>query len=1307
MKRFSIFASIVWLTVIPLATAEASSWKGGEGNWSSTNWYDGEPTASDSAVIWNGTATITDNGEICKSLQLAGGASNFHGHVVISSGSLEVVAAMNIGPVGYGTVNMTGGLLKANTIVLSLDRYNPSTIDISGNAEIQCKYLEVGWPGKGYLTQNGGTITTNELALTNYNDDMRGEGYYTLNGGTLNAGAVYVGIIKGEWKITNPGVNVYIHDGLDLRPGGTLSIPAGTFFHMNDHAIPPTRTGDFRINKTNPEGIEDLVNLTLSFDGTVPASSGEIEVAGKDLGDSPEGFQNNFVLGGLYLGPNARVSLVNLVDNQPEWNGAEALYVKHIRLAQGAVLDCSCYHVYYETIENVGGMINKGVDCDKIDIWADPEEIPSDGKSQSQIFAKLILNKLSAPGKVVTFTTDKGKFLDPQTQQPVTTVSLTTNAQGIAQVAFVASDDPGMAFIDVAYSPAALKDTCGVSMVEYNLHIVADQAWYLQVPGRDSNHPFIRSYADNEIPEATLFGRTDIPLVIELDGVNPSSKVLQLHSTAKRWVNENPFGVLQFPDEITTDGQGKAYVTLHVDKINEYNKNHYANDAYGDITEIDLTVIVKDDPSVTYEIQFPVIDNFALIVEQYEKGIPLGLIRRENEEKINNWLQYVCPTLANMERLGGDVYYGLATDLLSHIHPEYDVWTCGGYQIQVLYLLDTIRLESDFPWILNGFDYGPIKQLQGLHQAAVIWPADRTYLDTEFGRILDPWPAQDPHGAEYSSRFWLGLIGVSVPMGVGLTLELTTEPGSSDEYIDGLYPVRGPAWHYPPEPYWSFKSETPPHYTVLLDCPVDLVITDSLGRRLGNVPNWDPAGGQSPFITEIPGLGWYAMLLPDGTRAWLINLPAEKMDLQITGTEDGSFNLAVMDAAGRFRNYLDAPIGLGQTAQIRFDPTTETVPGVVFDDGHFVLSDNLLSFGMWNYLPTMQESSATLTLTNRTVLPIHAPLWLVSETVDPGTVSLIGADGITPGGRPYLDFSSSLSGGVLNPGQSLVLTLHFLNPDRIYFNWKALLQGLTPEGNSISSRNMFNQIGLKRCSRDGLLPFDLAEGNAADWETWAADMEPENTFVYDDTGTMVSGNSSVMCITDAPFDMYIRYGKTLTGPWDLSRAQKLFISFYARNDNDSFQNGSPWIRLKTDDDNYYQFQYFLNGNPYDFLNDCLWQWKAQSIALDASETEDNGWRRTTVGSPDFSQIRYLEIHADTWGAGFQLGVDGVGFDTDRAIYRDFNADCSVDTLDLDTLAQHWLCPDCTPVACEGADIDLSGKVDLADFALFAEAWLKE
>ena len=203
-----------------------------------------------------------------------------------------------------------------------------------------------------------------------------------------------------------------------------------------------------------------------------------------------------------------------------------------------------------------------------------------------------------------------------------------------------------------------------------------------------------------------------------------------------------------------------------------------------------------------------------MIVEQYETGIPRGLIRNQvNYDQVYSWLWYACPGLADALKTAGNTYYGLITDLLSHYIGSYNVWTCGGYQIQVLYLLDSIRLQSDFSWILNGFDYGPIKQIQGLHQAAVIWPTDRTYLDGAFARILDPWPAQDPKGAEWTWVGWLGTIGVSLPLGVGLSLELCTEPGSSDQYINGLYPVRGPAWHYPSEPYWSFNYATPPHFT--------------------------------------------------------------------------------------------------------------------------------------------------------------------------------------------------------------------------------------------------------------------------------------------------------------------------------------------------------------------------------------------------------------------------------------------------------------------------------------------------------------
>ncbi len=51
----------------------------------------------------------------------------------------------------------------------------------------------------------------------------------------------------------------------------------------------------------------------------------------------------------------------------------------------------------------------------------------------------------------------------------------------------------------------------------------------------------------------------------------------------------------------------------------------------------------------------------------------------------------------------------------------------------------------------------------------------------------------------------------------------------------------------------------------------------------------------------------------------------------------------------------------------------------------------------------------------------------------------------------------------------------------------------------------------------------------------------------------------------------------------------------------------------------------------------------------------------------------------------------------------------VNTEDLDFFSQHWLLPECdlSNNFCEGADINTSGKVDLADFAVLAERWIEE
>jgi hypothetical protein len=60
----------------------------------------------------------------------------------------------------------------------------------------------------------------------------------------------------------------------------------------------------------------------------------------------------------------------------------------------------------------------------------------------------------------------------------------------------------------------------------------------------------------------------------------------------------------------------------------------------------------------------------------------------------------------------------------------------------------------------------------------------------------------------------------------------------------------------------------------------------------------------------------------------------------------------------------------------------------------------------------------------------------------------------------------------------------------------------------------------------------------------------------------------------------------------------------------------------------------------------------------------------------------------------------------KNLVADINFDCAVDSADLLLLAEKWLtiCDPTTP--CGDADIDQSGRVDLADMAVVAAEWLK-
>jgi hypothetical protein len=174
-------------------------------------------------------------------------------------------------------------------------------------------------------------------------------------------------------------------------------------------------------------------------------------------------------------------------------------------------------------------------------------------------------------------------------------------------------------------------------------------------------------------------------------------------------------------------------------------------------------------------------------------------------------------------------------------------------------------------------------------------------------------------------------------------------------------------------------------------------------------------------------------------------------------------------------------------------------------------------------------------------------------------------------------------------------------------------------------------------------PLDLTETNAAQWSAWAQGSTPGNTYVTDDSSRVEVGTSSLKFTTDGGFDTYARYPGSFMAQWDLTKVQFLNLRVYALNTNIGFQNGSPWIRLLDSNGNYFQYQFYQSGSGFDILNNARGKWLSLQIPLAAGDTQADGWRRTSFGTPDLAHIQALEIHADTWGSGFTLWIDGVSF----------------------------------------------------------------
>jgi hypothetical protein len=215
-------------------------------------------------------------------------------------------------------------------------------------------------------------------------------------------------------------------------------------------------------------------------------------------------------------------------------------------------------------------------------------------------------------------------------------------------------------------------------------------------------------------------------------------------------------------------------------------------------------------------------------------------------------------------------------------------------------------------------------------------------------------------------------------------------------------------------------------------------------------------------------------------------------------------------------------------------------------------------------------------------------------------------------------------------------------------------------------------------------PPDMAELNADSWATWAQQGE---LALFDDSQEYQQGEASIRVEATGGFDNYVRYPGDQLAVWDLSGVQYIRFWCYAVNPNGAFQSGSPWLHLG-DRDGFFAWQ-----PTWDILNQAIGQWVEYVIPIAGDAT----WQRSTFGTPSLANINYFELHADTWGAGFTLWLDGVRFDPPLpTILGDLDYDGDVDLADLAQLLGNY--GDVGDVSYEDGDLDGDGDVDLADLA---------
>jgi hypothetical protein len=270
----------------------------------------------------------------------------------------------NLSPFQSANYRLEGGTLNVggNTIVGSLGAAPVNFMQSAGTANIGGTLRIEGVSSRYEL--GGGRLSTENLEI--------GMGVFNTGG----AFAITEPAPARGWLPFMTSEQVTVHNRISLGeesmfeavPGSRMRLAGGKFENFSTHA----------------ENLAGLNNLELTIGNTnwnlfraFTAQVTEFEVGGLDLGDVDEGYVENFALDTLRVGGlrPAHLKLVDLVDNQLDSGSPEALYVDHLVVGRGSILELGGVSIYYRTAQIFGSVINSSLTLASISQVPEPASV--------------------------------------------------------------------------------------------------------------------------------------------------------------------------------------------------------------------------------------------------------------------------------------------------------------------------------------------------------------------------------------------------------------------------------------------------------------------------------------------------------------------------------------------------------------------------------------------------------------------------------------------------------------------------------------------------------------------------------------------------------------------------------------------------------------------------------------------------------------------------------------------------------------------------------------------------------------------